>query len=160
MRIWSWQHVSVNISSVAELSPVYCCLVWIYIWKHTVEKSQTNAINVTLLKICPFIPTEIYNIAYFLQKGPEGTTETLKSWYFINTLASYMHWKHISTKNGGIKYTQYSKFQQFRKIGILMNLLKMISQPNQNIVIQKIALNVVCPQRRATLRANIFGILL
>ena len=27
MRIWSWQHVSVNISSVAELSPVYCCLV-------------------------------------------------------------------------------------------------------------------------------------
>ena len=27
MRIWSWQHVSVNIYSVAELSPVYCCLV-------------------------------------------------------------------------------------------------------------------------------------
>ena len=27
MRIWSWQHVSVNISSGAELSPVYCCLV-------------------------------------------------------------------------------------------------------------------------------------
>ena len=27
VRIWSWQHVSVNISSVAELSPVYCCLV-------------------------------------------------------------------------------------------------------------------------------------
>ena len=26
VRIWSWQHVSVNISSVAELSPVYCCL--------------------------------------------------------------------------------------------------------------------------------------
>ena len=27
VRIWSWQHVSVNISSIAELSPVYCCLV-------------------------------------------------------------------------------------------------------------------------------------
>ena len=27
VRIWSWQHVSANISSVAELSPVYCCLV-------------------------------------------------------------------------------------------------------------------------------------
>ena len=27
VRIWSWQHVSVNISFVAELSPVYCCLV-------------------------------------------------------------------------------------------------------------------------------------
>ena len=27
MRIWSWQHVSVSISSVAELSPVYCCLL-------------------------------------------------------------------------------------------------------------------------------------
>ena len=27
MRIWSWQQVSVNIYSVAELSPVYCCLV-------------------------------------------------------------------------------------------------------------------------------------
>ena len=26
----SWQHVSVNISSVAELSPVYCCLVLIW----------------------------------------------------------------------------------------------------------------------------------
>ena len=26
--IWSWQHVSVSISSVAELSPVYCCLVF------------------------------------------------------------------------------------------------------------------------------------
>ena len=31
VRIWSWQHVSVNISSVAELSPVYCCLVLIHI---------------------------------------------------------------------------------------------------------------------------------
>ena len=28
VRIWSWQHVSVNISSVAELSPVYYCLVF------------------------------------------------------------------------------------------------------------------------------------
>ena len=29
MRIWSWHHVSVNISSafIAELSPVYCCLL-------------------------------------------------------------------------------------------------------------------------------------
>ena len=27
VRIWSWQRVSVNISSVAELSPVYCFLV-------------------------------------------------------------------------------------------------------------------------------------
>ena len=27
-RIWFWQYVSVNISSVAELSPVYCCLVY------------------------------------------------------------------------------------------------------------------------------------
>ena len=29
VRIWSWQHVSVNKSSlfIAELSPVYCCLV-------------------------------------------------------------------------------------------------------------------------------------
>ena len=38
-RIWSWQHFSVNISSVAELSPVYCCLVCIYFslgifWSH------------------------------------------------------------------------------------------------------------------------------
>ena len=30
VRIWSWQHVSVNISSVAELSPVSCCLVGIW----------------------------------------------------------------------------------------------------------------------------------
>ena len=30
VRIWSWQHVSVNISSVAELSPVYCCLVFFF----------------------------------------------------------------------------------------------------------------------------------
>ena len=28
VSIWSRQHVSVNISSVAELSPVYCCLVF------------------------------------------------------------------------------------------------------------------------------------
>ena len=27
VRIWSWHHDSVNISYVAELSPVYCCLV-------------------------------------------------------------------------------------------------------------------------------------
>ena len=31
MRIWSWQHVSVNISSVAELIPVYCCLVLLFV---------------------------------------------------------------------------------------------------------------------------------
>ena len=30
VRIWSWQRVSVNISSVAELSPVYCCLVTLW----------------------------------------------------------------------------------------------------------------------------------
>ena len=30
VRIWSWQHVSVYISSVAELSPVYCCLVYLH----------------------------------------------------------------------------------------------------------------------------------
>ena len=29
MILQAWQHVSVNISSVAELSPVYCCLVMI-----------------------------------------------------------------------------------------------------------------------------------
>ena len=32
----------------------------------------------------------------------------------------------------------------------------MLSQHNQKIIIQKFALNVACPQRRATLRANIF----
>ena len=31
VRIWSWQHVSVNISSGAELSPVYCCLVIVWL---------------------------------------------------------------------------------------------------------------------------------
>ena len=30
VRIWSWQCVSVKISSVAELSPVYCCLVTLF----------------------------------------------------------------------------------------------------------------------------------
>ena len=30
IRYGSWQHVSVNKSSVAELSPVYCCLVSSY----------------------------------------------------------------------------------------------------------------------------------
>ena len=34
----------------------------------------------------------------------------------------------------------------------------MLSQHNQKIIIQKFALNVACPQRRATLRANIFVI--
>ena len=33
-RIWSWQHASVNISFVAELSPVYCCLVMYYVFHH------------------------------------------------------------------------------------------------------------------------------
>ena len=28
--LWSWQHVSANISNVVELSPVYCCPVSIY----------------------------------------------------------------------------------------------------------------------------------
>ena len=32
VRIWSWQHVSVNISSGAELSPVHCCLVFGHFW--------------------------------------------------------------------------------------------------------------------------------
>ena len=44
--MWSWQRVSVNISSVAELSPVYCCLVSkVYYFLETFE--LPNPINHT-----------------------------------------------------------------------------------------------------------------
>ena len=47
VRIWSWQHVSVNISSVAELSPVYCCLVVLCkaINKYKVKWDSRNFLN-------------------------------------------------------------------------------------------------------------------
>ena len=67
VRIWSWQRVSVNISSVAELSPVYCCLVkcnfLMFLFLHLNFRLKTS---VSVCSCCGSFPNPLLNFTVCL----------------------------------------------------------------------------------------------
>ena len=76
VRIGSWQHVSVSISSVDELSPVYCCLVSSWSW----IENQGFQYHLSLVGIGEILLKYLKCWVVMFQSGGHASLMTFLSW--------------------------------------------------------------------------------